>query len=107
MRRDLMVAIALVKKADMGGAGAAAARATKAVGGGLMKAVRGGANLGGGFAEELVGPGGQAAGKIVGGVLPVAALAVGAHAAGREVKNRVDQWRVQHGLYPTPPVQYY
>lgn len=84
-------AISLLKTANDGGV---IRRAGKALGRGVKATVKGFAHGGEGIAEGLgVHP-------LLGTIAGVGTLAAGTGLAARDAKNRIDNWRIQHGLYP-------
>lgn len=93
--RGQLVARALLKSASKG---EAAAGALKRLAKGTMNAISTIGEHGGAIAEGLGAP------RALGTAGAVGATLYGAKSLATEGKNRVDQWRAQHGLLPTPPV---
>lgn len=95
MTRGQFVARALLKSASKG---EAAGGALKRLAQGTMNVLSSIGEHGGAAAEAMGAPRALGTTAAVGGTLLAGKAAV------TEGKNRVDQWRAQHGLLPTPPV---
>ena len=94
--RGQFVARALLKSAS--GKGEAAAGALKRLAQGTMNAISTIGEHGGAIAEGLGAP------RALGTAGAVGATLYAGKSLATEGKNRVDQWRAQHGLLPTPPI---
>lgn len=105
MTRERAIAISLLKQASvLESAGRGVVRLARGTGKAGLGVLKGGGRLGKAMAEELGAPG--AVGTVLGTAGTGLALAAGGKAVATEGKNRLDNWRLQHGLYPTPPVGY-
>jgi hypothetical protein len=104
--RERSLAISLLKQASKAEAlGEGAVNLAKGIGRAGLGVLRAGGRVGRGAARaagvhEAIGTGLGMAGTAAAGLAATGAVA-------GEAKNRVDNWRLQHGLYPTPPVGYY
>jgi hypothetical protein len=94
--RGQFVARALLKSAS--GKSEAAGGALKRLAHGTMNALSAIGEHGGALAEGMGAP------RALGTAGALGATYLGGKALVTEGKNRVDQWRAQHGLLPTPPV---
>ena len=99
MNRSHAVAIAVVKQASKSeSAGRAIAKGLETIYHGGKKVVSAGADLGKGMAEHAgFNP---EVGKIVGGTAAGYALYRGARGAKGLAQDKIDEFRIRHGLYP-------
>lgn len=96
MNRGELLAVMMIKRAS---ASTEAGKLVRAGTGLAINTAKGLVRHGGEFAEGLGAP------KLVGQLATAGALGMGTVSAAKGAKDRVDNWRFQHGLYPAQ--QYY